>query len=69
MDDWVARSSKSRAYICKSVLGEENLFTVIPKVAKEYKMDNLSVTAEIIAIWEEEYKRTRKDLLRFVNPY
>lgn len=69
MDDWVARSSKSRAYICKSVLGEENLFTVIPKVDKEYKMDNLSVTEEIIAIWEEEYKRTRKDLLRFVNPY
>ena len=65
---WVARASKANAYICSSVLGDENFFNVMPESHKTHEMDNLKEIDEVTEIWDKQYDTDRERLLRFVDP-
>jgi len=65
---WVARASKANAYVCKSVLGEENFFNVLPVSHKTHEMDDMKEIDIVTDIWDKQYDRDREKLLRFVDP-
>jgi len=65
---WVARASKANAYICSSVLGDENFFNVMPESHKTHEMDDMKEIDIVTDIWDKQYDKDREKLLKFVNP-
>jgi len=65
---WVARASKANAYICSSVLGDENFFNVMPVSHKTHEMDDMREIDIVTDIWDKKYDQDREKLLRFVDP-
>lgn len=63
----VARSNQSATYIAKQFLGEENVCVASPVVKKEYDMDDLDCTDEIVNIWDNYYKNNKDSILKFVQ--
>ena len=67
MDDWIARTGNSNYFEACANLGKENVCRVAPTVEKKYDMDNLKIVDEVAGIWEKEYKKVKKDVLKFVK--
>ena len=67
MDDWIARTGNSNYFEACANIGEDNICRVAPKVDKKYAMDDLTLVDKVAKIWEDEYKRVKKDVLKFVK--
>ena len=67
MDDWIARTGNSNYFEACANIGEDNVYRVAPKVGKKYPMDDLSLVDEVAGIWENEYKKVKKEVLKFVK--
>lgn len=69
MSDWIARTSYSGLYECKSIIGEQNVFHASPSHSKKIKMDKTDdeTLDEVISIWTDYYEANRQQILDFVK--
>ena len=65
--NWVARSSRSPAYVCKAVLGYNNFMDVMPITKEKFDMDDLKITDKVIKIWDMEFERNKDKIIEFVR--
>lgn len=67
LENWVARAGKSDLFEAQANLGKDNVLEVSPQVSKKYDMDDLSVKDEVIRIWDDEFNRIGKDVVKFIK--
>ena len=67
MDDWIARTGNSNYYEACANIGDANVYRVAPQVDKKYAMDDLTLVDKVAGIWEKEYKRVKKDVVKFIK--
>ena len=67
--DWIARTSYSGVYECKSIIGDQNVFHASPYNSKKIKMDKTDddTINEVITIWTNYYYANRQQILEFMK--
>jgi hypothetical protein len=66
---WIARTSYSGVYECKSILGDDSVFHASPYHQKKIKMDKTDndTINQIVDIWTNYYYANRSKILEFMK--